>query len=164
LALGIVFGLLVLIAMLGLYYAKLKGSSALRDADVKLFEKLQQMKLDSPEKFIALGVFLSVLHAFLEEYYWRWFVFGQLRRGLPLGLAIVLSSLAFAAHHVIVLWTYMPNWTATIVFSLGVALGGAAWAWIYHRSRSLIGSWLSHVLVDAGLMWIGFDLCRRFWE
>ena len=28
---------------------------------------------------------------------------------------------------------------------------GAAWAWIYHRSGSLLGPWLSHLLIDAGI-------------
>ena len=42
----------------------------------------------------------------LEEYYWRWFLFGGLRRSMPVAAAVVLSSLAFTAHHVILLATF----------------------------------------------------------
>ena len=85
--------------------------------------------------------------------------FGGLRRLMPLGWAVVLSSLAFAAHHVIVLGVYFgwQSW-ATAAFSAGVAVGGAAWAWIYHRGNSLVGPWLSHVLADAAIFLIGYSM------
>ena len=44
--------------------------------------------------------------------------------------------------------------------SLGVAVGGAVWSWAYRRSGSLLGPWLSHILVDTGIMLIGYDLLR----
>ena len=37
-------------------------------------------------------------------------------------------------------------------------LGGAVWAWIYHRSGSVWPCWLSHALVDVGVMAVGFDM------
>src|SRR5271156_4434463 len=108
--------------------------------------------MDSPLRFILGSVLLSSVHALLEEYYWRWFLFGGLRRFMPVSWAVVLSSLAFAAHHVILLASFFGgiSW-ATILFSLCVGVGGAAWAWIYHRSGSLLGPWLSHVLIDTGI-------------
>ena len=42
-------------------------------------------------------------------------------------------------------------------------VGGGVWAWLYHKSGSLVGPWVSHMLIDFGLMWIGFDLCRGMW-
>ena len=65
------------------------------------------------------------------------------------------------AHHVILLAAYF-QWTSpsTYWFSLAVATGGVVWAWIYERSQTLWGPWLSHALVDAGIFLIGFDLAR----
>jgi membrane protease YdiL (CAAX protease family) len=40
-------------------------------------------------------------------------------------------------------------------------VGGAFWAWLYHRSRSLWGPWLSHALVDATIFVIGWDLITQ---
>ena len=103
---------------------------------------------------------LSVLHSFLEEYYWRWFVHAGLRDRLPWAAAITLSSVAFAAHHVVVLDVYFPGrfWTATVPFSLGVMVGGAIWAWGYDRTGSLAGPWAAHIGADIGLMAVGYDL------
>jgi membrane protease YdiL (CAAX protease family) len=43
-------------------------------------------------------------------------------------------------------------------FSLSVAGGGVVWAWLYERTGSIYPAWVSHLLVDAGLFVIGYDL------
>ena len=45
-----------------------------------------------------------------------------------------------------------------VFFSASVAIGGAVWAWLYDRSGSLLGPWLSHILIDAAIFIIGYDL------
>jgi membrane protease YdiL (CAAX protease family) len=106
-----------------------------------------------------MGTFYSLVHSGLEEYYWRWFVFGQLSRRVPLAAAIAISSLGFMAHHVLVLSQFFHGYgAATWFFSLCVAVGGAVWAWLYQRSGSLYGPWVSHMIIDAGLMVIGYQL------
>jgi membrane protease YdiL (CAAX protease family) len=124
-------------------------------------EKIAGFQLAEPWKFVALGVFYSLFHSLLEEYYWRWFVFGQLRRMTPVWVAVAVSSLGFMAHHVIVLAKYFGLASpVTWIFSLGIALGGAFWAWLYHRSGSLLGPWLSHLLVDAAIFAAGYEIVR----
>ena len=49
------------------------------------------------------------------------------------------------------------NWM-TYVFSIGVAIGGAAWAWLYSRSGNLYSAWISHAFVDAAIFWVGYDI------
>ena len=77
----------------------------------------------------------------------------------PVGWAVVISSVGFMAHHVIVIHGLLKApWPFTAVLSLAVAAGGAAWAWLYQKSGSLYGPWVSHLMVDSAIMWIGFDL------
>ncbi len=75
----------------------------------------------------------------------------------------MLSSLAFMAHHVVILDVYLPGrfFTANIPFSLGIAVGGAVWAWLYNRADSVWSPWLSHAIVDGALFVIGWDLLFR---
>ncbi len=159
LATGIVFGLVVTSASWLAFRYVLQALPAFVAATEPIQAKISGFGLDSLGKYVALGVFYSIAHSFLEEYYWRWFVFGQLRRLLPLLPAIFLSSLGFTAHHVLVLSTYFGWWTApTLLLSAAVAVGGAFWAWLYERSGSLLGPWLSHLLVDAGIFLVGYQL------
>jgi membrane protease YdiL (CAAX protease family) len=159
---GLALGVAVLAGMLLLYFHWLKPAGYLGIAAVAIRAKATMLGMGSPTRFILGGVLLSSIHSLLEEYYSRWFLFGRLRRFMPVAAAVLLSSLAFTAHHVILLAVFFGGWSwATIFFSLCVAIGGAAWAWIYHRSGSLLGPWLSHLLIDAGIFVVGFDLMWR---
>jgi len=156
---GLAFGAAVLVAMLVVYHAWLGPAGALQAAAGPVRQKLEGFGLNTLQGYVALGAFYSLAHSLLEELYWRWFVFGQLRRLIPLWPAVAVSSVGFAAHHVIVLGRYFGGFTVpTVLFSLAVAFGGAFWAWLYHRSGSLWGPWLSHLLVDAGIFAIGYGM------
>jgi uncharacterized protein len=161
--LGLGFGLLVGAAIIGAYYGGLHSSPMLAQSPARIRRKLDEFGVTSPLEFLALGLFIAVVHSFLEEYYWRWFVFGRLRTLMPVGAAVVLSSLGFMAHHVIVIAAYVPDrfWSGVVPASLAVAVGGAAWAWLYHKAGSILAPWLSHALVDGALFVIGWDLMRR---
>jgi membrane protease YdiL (CAAX protease family) len=130
---GIVVGLGMLAAINGAYWLVLRDSPVLGGLASSVRSKVAGLGMDSPTGFVALAVFLSVAHSFFEEYYWRWFVHGALWERLRSVPAILISSIAFAAHHVVVLHVYFPErfWTATLPFALAVAIGGACWAWQY---------------------------------
>ena len=161
---GLGFGLLVLVVMLAVYF-QLKPSGFFRQTAGEVQQKIAELGVDTLPRFVCLGIFYAIAHSLLEEYYWRWFVFGRLRRQCSLFPAITISSLGFMAHHVILLATYF-QWHSpvTYLFSLGVAAGGAVWAWIYEKTGTLYGPWLSHMLVDAGIFIIGYDLARQVFQ
>ena len=158
---GVAFGLLVVATMWGLYHGVLKPAGVFEAVGPEVRDKLSGFRLNSPVKYFALGTFYSLVHSLMEEYYWRWFVFAQLRRILPPWTAIWVSSAGFMAHHVIVLAIYF-GWSSpwTLLFSLAVGVGGLVWGWLYHRHGSLYAPWLSHLLVDAGIYIVGYDLVR----
>jgi membrane protease YdiL (CAAX protease family) len=156
---GLLVGVLIVATGLCAYFGYLKSSPFLQAAPELIGLKTTDMGLTSPAMYIVFAVFLAIPHSLLEEYYWRWFVFGQLRRVAPFWVALLLSSLGFMAHHVIVIHQFLQqDWPVTLFFSLCVAFGGCCWAWLYERYRSLYGPWLSHLLVDCGIMYIGYDL------
>lgn len=158
---GLTFGAIVAVATLALYFAWLRHSPQFSSAAVQIRDKLAGWHIDSPAKFAALGIFYSLIHSLLEEYYWRWFVFGQLRRWTSFHTAIAISALGFMAHHVLVLGRFFgPASPLTWLLSACVAVGGAFWAWLYEKSGSLVGPWLSHMLVDGAIFACGYDVVR----
>ncbi|MCA9222135.1 MAG: CPBP family intramembrane metalloprotease [Planctomycetales bacterium] len=162
---GLLFGALIAGAMLGLYHMWLKPIGFFDAPGEGVRAKLSGIGVSSVLVYAVIGVFYSLAHSLLEEYYWRWFVFRRLTCHTSLAMAIGVSSLGFMAHHVLVLATYFGFWSfATWFFSLSIAVGGAVWAWLYYRSRSLLGPWLSHLLVDAAIFLIGYDLSREIFK
>jgi membrane protease YdiL (CAAX protease family) len=160
LGVGLVFGMLIVTLMLGVYFVALRHSPLMAGTPQQIRHKLGQLGMDTRARYLALAAFIVITHSLLEEYYWRWFVFGQLCRVVRLSASVVLSSLAFTAHHVIILYVFLPGhfWTLAAPFSLAIAAGGAVWAWMYSRAGTLYPSWLSHLLVDAAIFVIGWDL------
>lgn len=158
LGIGVGLGFGIFFAALATYRYYLSGSELLAGAPAAASARLRDFGLDSPRGFVLLALFYCLFHSALEEYYWRWFAFGQMRRVVPWGLAVGLSSFGFMAHHVLVVSAYVPSWPWAAVLSLSVAVGGALWAWLYQRTGSLLGPWLSHLLVDAALMTVGYQL------
>jgi uncharacterized protein len=156
---GLLFGALVAAAMLALAILWLRPAGLLDQPIEMMRQKLSDLGINSFGKYLALGIFYSIAHSFLEEYYWRWFVFGQLREMTTACWAILISSLGFMAHHVILLSVYF-GWSSpmTWLFSLGVAAGGAVWAWLYQRTGTLYAPWLSHLIVDAAIFSLGYLL------
>jgi uncharacterized protein len=161
LVLGAVFSLAVVASGWLLFDLVLRDTSFFAAAAPKIHEKIAQFGIDSLWKYALLGVFYSLVHSLMEEYYWRWFVFRQLRALVPLWPAIVVSALAFMGHHVIVLSEFFKEapWLAWL-FSSAVAVGGVFWAWLYERTGSIYSVWLSHLLIDAGIFWVAYDLVR----
>ncbi|MBN1515365.1 CPBP family intramembrane metalloprotease [Candidatus Sumerlaeota bacterium] len=123
----------------------------------KISEHLTGLQLLDPKVYIPLSLFIITVHSLFEEYYWRWFVFGRLSRQIPANWAILIAGFAFAAHHYVVLDRFFTPF-GTIFFGTCVGLGGMLWCWMLRRQRTLIGCWISHALVDAVVLGIGWLL------
>jgi membrane protease YdiL (CAAX protease family) len=159
---GLAFGLAVAALIFGLYFGLLRHSPLLAEAPARVRQKVQEFGVASAGSYALFSAFICLAHSLLEEYYWRWFVFGQLRRLLPLAPSLLLSALAFMAHHVLVLHAFFPGQFlgAVVPLSLAIATGGVVWAWLYERSGSVWSPWLSHLLVDAAIFGIGWEMLR----
>jgi membrane protease YdiL (CAAX protease family) len=160
LALAAGFGLVVGAGILLLHFLRLRAWLIETGTAAMVREKVEEFSAATPARFVFLSLFLAGAHSFLEEYYWRWFVFGRLRHLVAPTWAAVLSSMGFMAHHVIILGRFFPGqfWNAVAPFSLCIAGGGMVWAWLFHRTGSIASPWLSHLIVDAAVMTVGYDL------
>ena len=119
--------------------------------------KTAQMGINGPTRYVAFCLVLAGVHSLIEEFFWRWYVFGRLIKVVPRSAAYFLASLAFAGHHYVVLACCFSA-TGTLVFGTCVGIGGGLWCWMYRRQSTLAGSWISHALVDAAILYIGYKL------
>jgi len=154
---GVGFGILVVMAMFTIFYFVIQPTETGTRLSKMVGEKIQSMGLNSVRKYVALGCFYTVAHSFLEEYYWRWFVYDLGKKYFNLVVANVVSSMGFAAHHVILLGFFF-GWDSpwTYLVSASIAVGGIAWACLFERDKSLWAAWISHAIVDAGIFVLGF--------
>lgn len=157
--LAIGFGAFVAVSVFVGFYFIVTPMGLADPLTIKVNEKVSGMSLDSPLKFVLLGLFYALVHSFMEEYYWRWFVFKRLLSYTPFWVAVTISSLGFMAHHVILMTMFLGSDTPlAYLISATVAIGGAVWAWLYYRSGKLAYPWLSHMIVDAAIFALGYVL------
>jgi hypothetical protein len=153
-------GLVLLAATLALYHLGLKPAGFFAGSVAEAIrQKVEGLGVKTALQYLTMSIFYVIVHSLLEEYYWRWFVFGQLSRACRLPTAIAVSSIAFAAHHVLVRGLYF-GWLSplTWLFTLAIIIGGAFWAWLYRVSDSLAAPWLSHAILDAAIFAIGYQM------
>ena len=101
------------------------------------------------------ALFLALGNSLVEEYYWRWFLYGRLRGFLGVWPALLLASGAFALHHVVVTSQFFPQpWGVLMGLCVGVA--GAAWCLLYERQGTVAGVWVSHLVADLAVLSVGY--------
>ena len=161
LEIGAVFGIAILIVSVYCWKRfSLEGGplfAASEALSANLTPRLEGVGIRTLGTYILLALFYSVIHSGLEEYYWRWFVFGQMNKRIKTYLAAFIASVGFSLHHVLVVGDYFGyasplTWGAT----LAVFCGGFFWCWLYDRSESIYAPWLSHGLIDAAIFLIGY--------
>ena len=128
-----------------------------RDNSPNLIEKAEGLGFATKERFLMVAIFITVLHSAMEEYYWRWFVYGHLRQMVGHWSGHLLAALAFTGHHLVLMSVLFPL-SLALFLSLLVGLGGLIWTRMYQRQGTVLGCWLSHLIVDAFLMVVGFRL------
>jgi membrane protease YdiL (CAAX protease family) len=118
--LGLGFGAAVAGGIFALYFGWLRDSPLLRSAPAQAVAVLAKFGAGQLPGFLLVATFIALGNSLLEEYYFRWFIFGRLRAFMPLWAAIAASAVIFMAHHVILLGVYLPGqfWILTIPLSL----------------------------------------------
>ena len=101
---GLLIGLAILAVMV--LWVKSPWSEIVFSGGQQVREKVES--LGFLDHFIPFAIFITVVHSFIEEFYWRWFVFGNMRHVLPLPWAHGAAAIGFAAHHLVVTCQYYP--------------------------------------------------------
>jgi membrane protease YdiL (CAAX protease family) len=128
---------------------------SVRSAEPMVLSKVTELGV--AKHFILFAIVISILHTGLEEYFWRGFVFTGLTKHISTPKAHALAGLGFALHHVAILSQFFPLLTA-ILLSVAVGIGGVLWSLLYARTKTLFAPWVSHAIVDAALMIIGYGM------
>ena len=122
-----------------------------------LVEKAEGLGFATRGRFLMVATFITILHSAMEEYYWRWFIYGHLRQMVGHWPGHLIAAVAFTGHHLVLMSVLFPLPLA-LFLSFLVGLGGLIWTLMYEWQGTVLGCWLSHLVVDAFIMIVGFRL------
>ena len=108
------------------------------------------------DNFLFVSLYISFVNSLLEEFFFRGFVFGNLRCGGK-WLSYGFSAAAFALYHV----AMMAGWFQPLLFLLvmvGLMAGGVIFNLLNEKLETLYGSWLVHMFANFAINTIGFLL------
>ena len=156
---GLIGGAILALPIPLLYYLVFRGADWIEASRGPIENRLAAFGATTWVGFLAIALALSLAHSLFEEYYWRWFVFDALRDRISLAAALVVSGLAFASHHVIVIDRLLGGEPVlAAAFALAVAGAGVVWAWQRDRDGSLVSAWVGHAIVDGAIFWVGWEI------
>lgn len=150
---GIIFGILCFIIVIIAYlifkkFIDFKG----------ILNEMQNKSQITPANFIFVGLYITFVNSFLEEYFFRGYIFLNLyEKGNKIG-AYIFSSLLFSLYHL----TIFKSWFDLQIMFLvlfGLFSVGILFNILDTKSRNFINSWIVHILADSAIILIG---CRLF--
>ncbi|MTI49162.1 MAG: CPBP family intramembrane metalloprotease [Firmicutes bacterium] len=149
---GIFFGvgsfLIVLIA-----YFVLRGFI---DLD-SIAAELQNKSKITPSNFWIIGLYITIGNSFLEEFFFRGFIFLNLYNRNYKKLAYVFSSALFGLYHIAIFQTWF-NIGLVILALVGLIGIGLVFNWLDTKSDNFINSWIVHILADSAIIIIGLKM------
>lgn len=111
----------------------------------------------SREVFPIVAVYIPLVNALLEEFFFRGFAFLTLRRFTSARFAWLFSAIVFALYHVSIL----QGWFSPLLYALamtGLAVGGLLFNFLDSRSGSILPSYLVHMAANLAINTIGLIL------
>jgi membrane protease YdiL (CAAX protease family) len=154
LALGLSTGLMIAGLILGVYFIFPQHFNQFSPIITAKITEIGILKFYWP-----VVIVISLLHSLFEEYYIRWYVVGGLSTKLTPVRAILIGNIIFTIHHYIILSQFV-SWPLVIFLGTFVGIGGCIWSYIYHRTGSLLGAWISHACADIAVFIAAYFLIQ----
>lgn len=111
------------------------------------------------ENFIFVSLYISFINSLLEEFFFRGFVFVNLKKHSTRVLAYTVSSAAFSLYHV----AMMVGWFNIGLFVLvlaALAAGGVIFNYLNEKHGNVYTSWFVHMFANFAINTIGFMLLK----
>lgn len=152
LKMGFLFGIMSFLIILIAFYVlrniiNLQGIS----------EDLQSKSKITATSFIFVGLYITLGNSFIEEYFFRGFIFLNLYELKSKKIAYIYSSLLFGLYHIGIFRTWF-NFGLVGLALIGLISIGFVFCWLDTKSNNFINSWIVHILADSSIIIIGLKM------
>ncbi|MBQ7874986.1 MAG: CPBP family intramembrane metalloprotease [Oscillospiraceae bacterium] len=109
------------------------------------------------ENFLFVSLYISFINSLLEEFFFRGFLFMNLRKTLDRKTAHIISAGAFSLYHTAMMlgWFNLPLFVLMLV---GLFAGGIIFNLLNEKQGSIYTSWFVHMFANFAINTVGFIL------
>ncbi len=150
--LGLILGTLSFVVIIAAYFMLMEYI----DFNV-IVQELQSKSKVTPSNFIFVGLYITFGNSFLEEFFFRGFIFLNLFNQGSKKLAYIYSSVLFGVYHIAIFKTWFNPLLIGLAL-LGLISVGIIFNWIDTKTENFINSWLVHILADSAIIIIGMKM------
>ena len=108
------------------------------------------------DNFFMIALYVCIINSFLEEWFFRGFVFSQ-GRITSRKFAYIISSLSFAIYHIAIM-DGMFNIAILLIVLIGLFIGGTIFNYLNEKNQNIYASWFCHMFANFAMNTIGFLL------
>lgn len=152
LKMGFIFGILSFLIILITYYL-LRNIINLQSISMEL----QSKSKITASSFVFVGLYITLVNSFLEEYFFRGFIFLNLYELKSKKLAYIYSSFLFGVYHIGIFKTWFNPGLVGLAL-IGLISIGFVFNWLDTKSKNFINSWIVHILADSAIIIIGLKM------
>lgn len=152
LKLGFIFGLASFLIVLAAFFV-FQGAIDLKS----IASELQTKSKITPANFLLVGFYVTFGNSFLEEFFFRGFIFLNLYNLKKQRLGYIYSSVLFGLYHIAIFKTWFSP-SIILLCLLGLITVGFLFNWLNTKSQNLINSWLVHIFADTAVILIGLKM------
>lgn len=127
-----------------------KSFIKLDDISLSLGESLKVNK----NNFIYVAIYISFINSFLEEFFFRGFIFFSIKSSYSTLFAYILSALSFSLYHIAIILNWF-NILLFILIILGLFVAGLFFNWLNNKANNIYNSWLVHMFANFSINTIG---------
>lgn len=119
--------------------------------------ELQHKSKITSGNFAFVGFYITFGNSFLEEFFFRGFIFLNLYELKLKRSAYIYSSLLFGFYHITIFKTWFSIWLIGLALA-GLIGIGFIFDWLDTKSENFINSWIVHILADSAVILIGLKM------
>ena len=145
-----ILGILLFLFLLGVYFL------------FKDFLDIDAIRLDFEVKYkitkdslLYYGLYMSFVNSLMEEFFFRGFIFLNLKKLGYKKTGYITSSLLFAIYHI----ANFQNWFSPVLYILAIAglfVGGTIFNFLDDKDNTFFNSWFVHICADLAIVFIGY--------
>lgn len=150
--LGLLLGTISFVSVIIAYFI-FKG----RIDNNSIIYELQSKSKINKNNFILVGTYITLANSFLEEFFFRGFIFLNLFEEGYKKTAYIFSALLFSLYHITIFKTWF-NIYIMLIAILGLFSIGIIFNYIDTLSKNFLNSWIVHIFADIAIILIGISL------
>jgi len=104
--------------------------------------------------FIWIALYISLINSLLEEFFFRGFIFLNLKRIRGRKFAYLVSAFAFSIYHVAIMGSWF-NPVLFIVAMIGLFVGALIFNYLNEKEENIYNSWIVHMMANLSINTVG---------